>query len=332
MESYTFELKNNVFGYFQKEGNDCFIYIDAGPYSKVNYHQWSHWLRGENNYNETYPDAIDNDQVSKAIGYFSWKQAYDYCPYYPIVINLSQKTESGTFSPRINRGEPNLFSHHYANTQMLDEIRAFSNICNSLNELFNHIDPDTLNLNCFGSKIREILIIACTEVEYLLQNFLVDNKYPSTTRFSTNDYIKSLSLLKLNNYSTKLVFYPQLQEWSPFSDWDVTHPTVSLVWYDAYNAVKHNRGVNRQKASLKTVIDAVAAIHILLEAQYGQEIFNSPTQSNFYSIFKTVQHPIFSVDELQCPIMSQSEILWNHKQYLFLQSDIHALAATVRCG
>lgn len=318
MESYTFELKNNVFGYFQKEGDDCYIYIDTGIYSKTHYYKWNDWLRGENNYNETFPDAISNDQIAKAIGYFSWHQAYDYCPYYPIVINQSKKTESGMFSPRINRGEPNLFSYHYANTPMLDEIRAFSNICDSLNELFNYIDPDTLNLNCFGSKVREILIIACTEVEYLLQNFLVDNKYPSTTRFSTNDYIKSLNPLKLNNYSTKLTFYPKLQEWSPFSGWDITQPTKSISWYDAYNAVKHNRGINRHKASLKSVINSVAAIHILLEAQYGREIFNNPIQSNFSSIFKTVQRPAFSVDELQCPIMSQSKMTWSSKQYLFL--------------
>ncbi|MCW6525933.1 hypothetical protein [Yersinia ruckeri] len=317
MESYTFELENNVFGYFQRDDNDCFLYIDTGLYSKVNHYQWSHWQQGESNYNENFPGANDNDQIAKAIGYFSWHQFYDRCLYHPIVINLSQKTVSGIFFPRMNRGEPNLFNHHRTNTQILDEIRAFSNICDSLNELFNYIDPDGRNLNCFGNKIREILIIACTEVEYLLQNFLVDNKYLVTTRFSTNDYVTSLRLLKLDNYSTKLVFYPQLQEWSPFSGWDVTKPTASLAWYDAYNAVKHNRGANRQKASLKTVINAVAAIHILLEAQYGREIFNSPMQSSFCSIFKTIQYPSFSVDELQCPAMSQSEILWNHKNYLF---------------
>ncbi|PZQ98337.1 MAG: hypothetical protein DI539_29490 [Flavobacterium psychrophilum] len=109
-----------------------------------------------------------------------------------------------------------------------------------------------------------------------------------------------------------------MQEWSPFRDWDVIKPTVSLVWYDAYNAVKHNRGVNRHKASLKTVIDAVAAIHVLLEAQYGREIFNNPIHSNFSSIFKSVKYPIFSVNELQCPTMSQSEILWNHEQFFFI--------------
>jgi len=109
-----------------------------------------------------------------------------------------------------------------------------------------------------------------------------------------------------------------LQEWSPFSGWDITQPTKSISWYDAYNAVKHNRGINRHKASLKSVINSVAAIHILLEAQYGREIFNNPIQSNFSSIFKTVQRPAFSVDELQCPIMSQSEMTWSSKQYLFL--------------
>lgn len=319
MENYTFELQNNVIGYFQRNDDDCLLYIDNGLYSKISHYRWGHWLQGENDYNRSYPEANGNDQISKAIGYFSWHQINEYSPYRPIVTNLSKKTESGMFFPRMNRGEPNLFYQNRSSTQMLDEIRAFNNICNSLNNLFDYIDRDIRNLNCFGNKVREILIIACTEVEYLLQNFLVDNKYPatSTTRFSTKDYVKSLNHLKLDDYSIKLVFYPQFQEWSPFKEWDVTKPTTSLSWYDAYNAVKHNRGANKQKASLRTVIDAVAAIHILLEAQYGREIFNKPMQSSFDSIFKTIKHPTFSADELQCPAMNPSEILWNNESFLF---------------
>jgi hypothetical protein len=316
MENYTFELKNNIFGYFQRDENDCLIYIDTGLFSKTNYYQWSRWKQGENNYNETFPEAKNNDEISKAIGYFSWNQVYDYCPYYPIVINLSKKPKAGVFYPRMNRGEPKLFNSLGTNTEMLDEVRTFNNICNSLNELFNYMDPDSRNLNCFGNKVREILIIACTEVEYLLQSFLADNNY-STNRFSTNDYVRALSLLKLDSYTARLIFYPQLQDWAPFSTWDVTNPTTSLAWYEAYNAVKHNRGTNKHKASLNTVINAVAAIHILLESQYGSEIFNSPMQSSFSSIFKTTKYPVFSVDELQCPSMSQNEILWNHKCNLF---------------
>lgn len=318
MESYTFELKGNVFGFFQRNGEDCFLYINTGLFPKVTYYQWSHWQRGKDNYNETYPDAIKTDEIAKAIGYFSWNQCFDRCPYQPIVISLSKKIEAGIFYPRMNRGEPKLYNQQIAEARILDEVRSFNNICDSLNELFNYIDPDTGNLSCFGNKIREILIIACTEVEYLLHNFLTDNGYTvNNNRFSTNDYVKSLGLLKLDGYSTRLVYYPYLQEWCPFSGWDESKPTTSLTWYDAYNAVKHNRGTNKQKASLNAVINAVAAIHILLVAQYGSEIFNSPMHSNFSSIFNTTKYPSFLANDLQCPTMNHDQILWDKKSYLF---------------
>lgn len=318
MKNYTFELKGNVLGFFQKNGEDCFLYIETGFLSKISYYKWSHWLRGKNNYDETFPETIDFDETSKAIGYFSWREVYDRCPYRPIVTNLSKKTDAGIFYSRMNRGEPKLYSQHILGGQILDEIRSFSNICDSLNKLFNYIDPEVDNLLCFGSKTREILIIACTEVEYLLQNFLVDNSYTvSNNRFTTNDYINALDLLKLDKYSARLVFYPSLQEWTPFSGWNKSKPTTSLAWYDAYNAVKHNRGANKNKASLNAVINAVSAIHILLIAQYGNELFNSPMHSKFSSIFTTIKYPHFSADQLQCPLMTHDGILWDKRKSLF---------------
>lgn len=318
MENYVFELEGGVFGFFQRNEEDCFLYINSGLLSRVYYYRWSQWLQGENNYNEVFPDAINLNETYKAIGYFSWHQLYDRCPYTPIVINASKKLQSGIYYPRINRGEPGIFNQQSIEPKIFDEIRSFSNILDSLNLIFNYIDPDIGNLQCFGSKIRELLIIACTEVEYLLQNFLADNKYmPDKDRFSTKDYVKSLNLLKLNEYSVSLDFYPNLKNWSPFKDWDENRPTASLDWYDAYNAVKHNRGANKNKASLEAVINAVAAIHILLVSQYGNDIFNNPLKSNFHSIFNTTSVPKFLVSELECPCMGHDKLYWDRKSYLF---------------
>ncbi|GJL48112.1 TPA: hypothetical protein U2L65_000005 [Citrobacter farmeri] len=318
MESYVFELQGNVFGFFQRDEEDCFIYIDSGMFSKIHYYQWSHWLRGQENYKENFPAHQENEEIANAIGYFSWHQMYDLCKFRPVVVNITKNNKPGQYFSRINKGEPALFSQQAIGKQILDEIITFNNICNSLNELFNYIDPDIENLNCYGSKIREILILACTEVEYLLQNLLVENNYESiNNRYSTKDYVKILDIVKLNEYSTLLSFYPDLENWSPFKEWDPSKPTTSLAWYDSYNAVKHNRGANKHKATLKSAINAVSAIHILLESQYGKEIFNSPMQSSFSSIFKTVQYPTFTVNELQCPLIDSNKLVWNEKISLF---------------
>jgi hypothetical protein len=56
----------------------------------------------------------------------------------------------------------------------------------------------------------------------------------------------------------------------PFKDWGKTdQPTRDLPWYDAYNAVKHAREENFNRATLEHCLQAVSACAIMNCAQFG---------------------------------------------------------------
>jgi hypothetical protein len=185
--------------------------------------------------------------------------------------------------------------HHLA-----DEIRAYRAIANTLNEVFYVIEPAEANLNAFGHQIRNLFIVACTEVENLLKSFFRDNGRKSEN-LNMGKYVQSNSWLQLNNYSVSLRLHRYNQMITPFESWPTTH---SLNWYQAYNDTKHNRHTDFDKANLKNLIDAVAAIHILICAQWGNDIFDTTEGGQYQSIFKNEKMPEFSVDYILPPIFN----------------------------
>jgi hypothetical protein len=82
----------------------------------------------------------------------------------------------------------------------------------------------------------------------------------------------------------------------------------SFPWYYAYNQVKHNRSDNIPHANLKHLLDAVAAIHILLESQYGERIFQGLFGAPEYkSVFYTLTSPEWELDEITAPILKTED-------------------------
>jgi hypothetical protein len=132
---------------------------------------------------------------------------------------------------------------------------------------------------------------------------LTENEYPQKQLYSTKDYYHCNEILKLNKYTVRIKQYPNFNTFSPFIEWKKEKPTQSIPWYDMYNSVKHNRGDNIIKANLENTINAVASIHILLEAQYGKHIFNKFHQhTDAKSVFETTSRPSWDCDEIQLPI------------------------------
>lgn len=57
----------------------------------------------------------------------------------------------------------------------------------------------------------------------------------------------------------------------PFKEWDKKEAAKSLDWWTAYNDIKHGRVLNIKSASLKNVLDSLAALYIL-EMYYLKEV------------------------------------------------------------
>lgn len=132
-----------------------------------------------------------------------------------------------------------------------------------------------------------------------MQNILTVNSYKKKGRYDTNDYVNLKDILKLEYYKLSLIPYPCVANIAPFAGWDSKKPSVSLKWYNAYNAIKHDRIVNQSEATLENAINAVCAVAILLIAQYGMN--NSYWKNKMQKFFDISEGPDWQYTDLYIP-------------------------------
>lgn len=193
---------------------------------------------------------------------------------------------------------PDTYSEGYT-----DATTAFVSIQSDLIDLLRVIEPHSNNHKAYGHATRELLLLACTEVELMWRSVLVCNGYQfaNPSRASTNDYVKVLTPLKLDQWAVKLIRYNDYPEIVPFAGWDAAQATQSLSWYAAYNAAKHDRVANFHEATLKAVLDSMAALFVLLVAQFGialeQAHIGIAPDMDEQRVFYLVRRPTFALTE-----------------------------------
>jgi len=214
--------------------------------------------------------------------------------------------EPGRYFPRIWRGLYDPGSAYVFNsvdnnqTYGIPHVNskvAVSSIFNSLELLFLYIEPSATNMRAFGHKVRELLIISCTEVESAWRSILEANSTSRKHSYTTSDYYRLAEPLRLKDWSVSLSNYPSLGEFSPFSSWDQSSPTKSLSWYSAYNAAKHHREAKFEEASLGNLINSAAALHVMQAAQWGPEIYDVffGSQKSPFHVVSCPQHDLSDI-------------------------------------
>jgi hypothetical protein len=149
-----------------------------------------------------------------------------------------------------------------AESQLQVLLRQLHRICQA-------VHPYEENMNAYGHDIRNLLILACTEVESHCRAVLAANGF-QRERYSTNDYVKLVPAMKLPEYAVTFPSYPWITNLQPFSLWGSTgQPTRELPWYDAYNKAKHDRETSFAAATLRSAFEAVAANAVMICAQFG---------------------------------------------------------------
>lgn len=139
-----------------------------------------------------------------------------------------------------------------------------------LDELLLYIEPDSNGLMTYSHKTRELLILACTELENNWKHYMrLAGATPVGGQFTTNDYIKLVEPLYLTEYEIQLKPYLTVSPLRPFEGWRTEAPTQSLSWYDAYNKTKHDRDQHFDKATLDNCIAAVAANVVMFSIRFG---------------------------------------------------------------
>lgn len=179
-----------------------------------------------------------------------------------------------------------------------------------LDEIFFFVEPNILTKETFSHKIRELLILTCTEIENFWNSFLVQGGLISGRNgFTTNDYVKLKEKLFLGDFEFNLISYPELGTIRPFENWNSNSPTQSLFWYDAYNKTKHDRTSNFSKATLWNTINAVVGCLILHCVKFGPyTMFES--DNHFSSIVKqhfSGQIPIDCTETFYIPKIEMRE-------------------------
>jgi hypothetical protein len=176
----------------------------------------------------------------------------------------------GQYYPRMHRSPnyPRLSdTYHYEWSQSL---RAVRNILVRMTEVFRIVEPAPANFAVFGHEFRQLLILACTEVESSCKAVMKANGYLPSGRWSTNDYVKLILPLRLKEWEVGLTHCPGYPTIKPFFTWDPAKPTESLPWYKAYNEVKHDREANLSLATLAHMVSSAAAAYLLVIAQFGK--------------------------------------------------------------
>jgi len=147
----------------------------------------------------------------------------------------------------------------------LNQVRS---LVGMLDTVFQAVHPSTANMSCFGSTIRNLIILACTECEAQWRAVLLAHGY-AVSRPKTGDFVKLMPAMRLDEYHVKLRHFPWLPAIAPYAGWDASAPTQTLAWYDDYNAVKHDREAAFDRATLANAISSVAAVWVMVAAQFG---------------------------------------------------------------
>lgn len=169
----------------------------------------------------------------------------------------------------------------------------------------------------YSHKCRELLILACTEVENQWVSIIKKtNAYNSIGRYSTNDYVKLLDKCFLADYKIQYLNYNGLRDFKPFECWNITNPTASLVWYDAYNKAKHDRAGAFHFSTLENVMDAVSACVVMYCVKYGPfSLLEANTSlstivNQHFSISLHNSNPSsYYIPEIELPLNTRGDLL-----------------------
>jgi len=140
-----------------------------------------------------------------------------------------------------------------------------------LDELLLFVEPTAQSLAIHSHKARELLILACTEVEAQWKHHLQRGGVMAQKQgFTTNDYVKLRGALYLEEYEVALPRYKEAPPTRPFLGWSaVPGPTQTIPWYDAYNKTKHDGKDQFSAATVLSCIQAIAANIVMFSVRFG---------------------------------------------------------------
>ena len=162
-------------------------------------------------------------------------------------------------------------------------VRAFVLIQNELQSIFEYLEPSDECRSAYSYRIHALLMRTCIEVEANFKAILEENTFtpPSGRSLNMTDYRKVDATHHLSAYEVMLPIWngtpPTLK---PFEPWKARRGLpnpggLSLPWYQAYNASKHDRHDEFKKANFDNLVMAVAGLLVVISSQFRGEDFTA---------------------------------------------------------
>lgn len=112
---------------------------------------------------------------------------------------------------------------------------------------------DTYSIE-FVSQLREI----GSEVDVIMKEICGFNQ---SDKKNISDYA-NIILVTYADIVNQVISGKKI-DFKPFENWSISNPASSLLWWDAYNGVKHGRVEKFSLANLRNVFNALGALFIL---------------------------------------------------------------------
>ncbi|MEO9873936.1 MAG: hypothetical protein ABJM26_00815 [Anderseniella sp.] len=162
-------------------------------------------------------------------------------------------------------------------------VRAFTLIQNDLQSIFEYLEPSEECRTAYSYRIHALLMRTCIEIEANFKAILSENTFtpPANGLLNMNYYRRVDVTHHLSSYEVMLpIWNDQPRTFKPFEPWKPVRgqsnpPGVSLAWYQAYNASKHDRYDEFKQANLENLVMAVAGLLVLISSQFCNQDFSA---------------------------------------------------------
>ena len=162
--------------------------------------------------------------------------------------------------------------------------RALALILQDLREIFEYVEPSMEGESAFSYRIHALLMRTCIEIEANFKAIFAAHDFPPSPRerLDIRQYRRIDVTHHLSSYEVELpIWNGPLRTWRPFEPWHefrgkaAPRSGVPLSWYQAYNASKHNRQQEFRESNLGVLIEAIAALLVVVSSQFKSETFDA---------------------------------------------------------
>ena len=145
----------------------------------------------------------------------------------------------------------------------------FISIEEDISKLSRWIEPSEKNFDCYSLEIARLLMTTSAEVDVLAKLICKKINHKSKAE-GILQYQKELVSEFPNIYRAKVIAPRFGLELTPWHNWQVEKSPP--IWWQANNKVKHQRSEHFNKATLKNLLNSVAALLLLQILYYQSEI------------------------------------------------------------